>query len=74
MAVGKEDGQCAGQLSPSAPPGAMAQAWVTAEGELLTLGNQRTAFREIRRDLREVLEPRTSRQRCNDGCPTVLTS
>ena len=34
MAVGKEDGQRAGQLSPSAPPGAMAQARVTAKGEL----------------------------------------
>ena len=37
-AVGIDDRERAGQLSPSAPPGAMAQAWVTAEGELLTLG------------------------------------
>jgi len=57
-AVGIDDRERAGQLSPSARPGAMAQARVTAEGELLTLGDQRTAFREFRRDLREVLEAR----------------
>ena len=44
-AVGIDDRERAGQLSPSAPPGAMAQAWVTAEGELLA---RKPAYRSAR--------------------------
>ena len=45
LAVGILNGEGARHSSPSAPPGAMAQAWVTAEGELLA---RKPAYRSAR--------------------------